>query len=433
MQALTAPAGGTPPLIDTESAFKKAVEEIVQGEESIAIDAERASGFRYSARAYLIQIFRRNGGLHLIDPIALAGSPFIATLNQLFFDTEVVIHASTQDLPCLRDFGLKPAQLFDTELGARIAGLERVGLAPLCESLLDISLAKEHSAVDWSTRPLLPEWLDYAALDVVVLVDLKDRIEAILSENSKLDFAHQDFAAILKAPEPRPKSDPWRKTSGMHLIKSRYELAIIRELWNIRDEIARQTDIAPGRLFSDAILVDVARYKPKSKSDFTSLPSVRFRIKNERLRERVDLWWEAIQKSYLIPESHWPDMRGRGDGATPPARIWKERFPLAHAHLTHARQALGDISQKLSIPVENLLTPELARRIAFDDGREIRHDFNSALIDRVVTRLRVDGARLWQIELCAEPLARALCEEKPLPPAKPENETSVVEASQPSG
>ena len=432
MQALTAPAGGTPPLIDTESAFKKAVEEIVQGEGSIAIDAERASGFRYSARAYLIQIFRRNGGLHLIDPIALAGSPFIATLNQLFSDTEVVIHASTQDLPCLRDFGLNPAQLFDTELGARIAGLGRVGLAPLCESLLDISLAKEHSAVDWSTRPLLPEWLDYAALDVVVLVDLKDRIESILSENSKLDFAHQDFAAILKAPEPRPKSDPWRKTSGMHLIKSRYELAIIRELWNIRDEIARQTDIAPGRLFSDAIVVDVARYKPKSKSDFTSLPSVRFRIKNERLRERVDLWWEAIQKSYLIPESQWPDMRGRGDGATPPARIWKERFPLAHAHLTHARQALGDISQKLSIPVENLLTPELARRIAFDDGREIRHDFNSALIDRVATRLRVDGARHWQIELCAEPLARALCEEKPLPPAKPENETSVVEASQPS-
>ena len=430
MQALTAPAGGTPPLIDTESAFGKAVEEIAQGEGSVAIDAERASGFRYSARAYLIQIFRRKGGLHLIDPIALAGSPSITSFNQLFSDTEVVIHASTQDLPCLRDFGLKPTKLFDTELGARIAGLERVGLAPLCESLLDISLAKEHSAVDWSTRPLLPEWLDYAALDVVVLLDLKDRIEAILYENSKLEFALQDFAAILQAPEPRPKSDPWRKTSGMHLIKSRYELAIIRELWKIRDEIARDSDIAPGRLFSDAIVVDVARFKPKSKSDFTSLPSVRFRIKNERLRERVDLWWEVIQKTYLIPESQWPEMRGRGDGATPPARIWKERFPLAHAHLTHARQALGDISQELSIPVENLLTPELARRIAFDDGREIRHDFNGALIDRVATRLRADGARQWQIELCAEPLARALCEERPLPPA--EKETPTEEESQPS-
>ena len=212
MQALTAPAGGTPPLIDTESAFGKAVEEIAQGEGSVAIDAERASGFRYSARAYLIQIFRRKGGLHLIDPIALAGSTSITSLNQLFSDIEVVIHASTQDLPCLRDFGLKPTKLFDTELGARIAGLERVGLAPLCESLLDISLAKAHSAVDWSTRPLLPEWLDYAALDVVVLLDLKDRIEAILYENSKLEFALQDFAAILQAPEPRPKSDPWRKT-----------------------------------------------------------------------------------------------------------------------------------------------------------------------------------------------------------------------------
>ena len=156
-------------------------------------------------------------------------------------------------------FRSKPTRLFDTELGARIAGLERVGLAPLCESLLDISLAKEHSAVDWSTRPLLPEWLDYAALDVVVLLDLKDRIEAILYENSKLEFALQDFAAILQAPEPGPKSDPWRKTSGMHLIKSRYELAIIRELWKIRDEIARDSDIAPGRLFSDAIVVEIGR------------------------------------------------------------------------------------------------------------------------------------------------------------------------------
>ena len=413
MLALTAPEDGTPPLIDDAAGLQIVLEQLAAGAGPIAIDAERASGFRYSARAYLIQIFRRGGGLHLIDPIALAGNPLIAQLGEILSRDEVVIHASTQDLPCLREFGINPKILFDTELGARIAGLERVGLAPLCESLLEISLAKEHSAVDWSIRPLLQEWLDYAALDVLVLLDLKDKVEMILKETSKLEYAREDFASILKAPPAKAKSDPWRRTSGMHLIKGRFELAIIRYLWTKRDQIAQQSDIAAGRLLSDSILVDIARYKPQSKSDFLSLPSVRARIKNERLKDRVDLWWDAIGESYQIPESDWPEMRGRGEGLPPP-RIWKERYPRAHAHLTHARHLLQEISQANSIPVENLLTPDLVRRVLFDEGREARHTLDSALIEKVSVQLREGGARKWQITLCAQSLALALTLNQPL-------------------
>jgi len=413
MLALTAPEDGTPPLIDDAAGLQIVLEQLAAGAGPIAIDAERASGFRYSARAYLIQIFRRGGGLHLIDPIALAGNPLIAQLGEILSRDEVVIHASTQDLPCLREFGINPKILFDTELGARIAGLERVGLAPLCESLLEISLAKEHSAVDWSIRPLLQEWLDYAALDVLVLLDLKDKVEMILKETSKLEYAREDFASILKAPPAKAKSDPWRRTSGMHLIKGRFELAIIRYLWTKRDQIAQQSDIAAGRLLSDSILVDIARYKPQSKSDFLSLPSVRARIKNERLRDRVDLWWDAIGESYQIPESDWPEMRGRGEGLPPP-RIWKEKYPRAHAHLTHARHLLQEISHANSIPVENLLTPDLVRRVLFDEGREARHTLDSALIEKVSVQLREGGAREWQITLCAQSLALALTLNQPL-------------------
>jgi ribonuclease D len=159
---LLTPRNGMPQLVETESDFEKTISALSKGSGDIAIDAERASGYRYSQRAYLIQIFRRGGGLHLIDPIPLANSRLWNEFNINFSKYEWVIHASTQDLPCLIGVGLKPNLLFDTELGARIAGCDRVGLGPLAESLLEIQLAKEHSAVDWSIRPLKAEWLTYA-------------------------------------------------------------------------------------------------------------------------------------------------------------------------------------------------------------------------------------------------------------------------------
>lgn len=197
---LLSPAAGTPEVIATDAALIDAISELRKGNGPFAVDAERASGFRYSARAYLIQIKRNGGGLHLIDPIPFGlAHPVIASLNDLLNTDEVILHASTQDLPCLREIGINPERLFDTELAGRIAGLPRVGLGPLLESLMGVSLAKEHSAADWSTRPLPHEWLTYAALDVELLVELRAAMHAILSTAGKLEWAEQEFAAILKS------------------------------------------------------------------------------------------------------------------------------------------------------------------------------------------------------------------------------------------
>ena len=139
---LLSPRHGTPEIVATESEYEKVISTLLKGEGPIAIDAERASGYRYSQRAYLIQIFRKGGGLHLIDPIPLKDSKLWQRFNDEFADIEWVIHASTQDLPCLIEVGLKPKQLFDTELGARIAGCPRVGLGALAESLLSFNLQR---------------------------------------------------------------------------------------------------------------------------------------------------------------------------------------------------------------------------------------------------------------------------------------------------
>ena len=420
------PEQGTPRLIADELALEQCILHLQKGNGPIAIDAERASGFRYSARAYLIQLYRRDGGLHLIDPIPLADSNQIAALNQLISSCETVIHASTQDLACLREFGIYPTILFDTELGARIAGCERVGLGSLCETLLEISLAKEHSAVDWSIRPLEQEWLDYAALDVAVLLDLRDRIHEMLLSQGKLKWALEDFAAILKAEPTKPRNEPWRRTSGMHEIKSRYQMTIIRELWIKRDEIAREIDLAPGRLLSDAVIISLAKSQVKSVDELMKLPEAKGRIRNEVQKSFVAIWLETFLKATQLREPDWPQLRAKSD-TLPPVKLWKVRYPLAHARLSHARAALIEIAQTLQLPVENLLTPETARKICFDNGQENIYSPSSQLLNKVETQLRLNGAREWQIEKSAYCLAQALLQTEPLVIPQAEEEETPQE------
>ena len=416
MRNLTAPEGGTPKVIENETDFSRALQELTGGTGPIAIDAERASGFKYSSRAYLIQLNRRNGGLHLLDPIALQNSPLIAKLSDLISQNESIIHASSQDLPCLREFGIHPKKLFDTELGARIAGFPKVGLAPLCENLLEISLAKEHSAVDWSIRPLRSEWLDYAALDVAVLIDLRDKVEAALRDSNKLAWAEEEFAASLEAELLKPRSEPWRRTSGMHQIRSRFELAIIRSLWQARDEIAKDIDLAPGRLLNDAVIIELARNKPKKREEFLNLPIVKMRIRNEIQISYIDRWLSVLNEAYRIPEENWPEMRARGD-SLPAPRIWREKFPIANAQLQHVRRSLAEISEKYSIPQENLLSPEILKRVIFNSGKEEVMSYSESQVSEIRSRLRELGARNWQVEMVADAVARAKSESLPPPVA----------------
>lgn len=418
MRALQVPDGGTPAVIENLSGLRAAIKNLESGNGPIAIDAERASGFRYSARAYLIQIFRREGRLHLIDPIAISSESgaddVIAELDSVISSTEVVIHASTQDLPCLREFGINPRMLFDTELGARIAGCPRVGLGSLCETLLEISLAKEHSAVDWSIRPLQQEWLDYAALDVAILVDLRDKVAELLENQGKLKWALQDFSAILQAPASPPRKEPWRRTSGMHQIKSRYQMAIVRELWTERDRIASDLDLAPGRLLSDAVISSMAKSRLKSLDELMKLPEAKARIRNDIQKKHLPLWFETYIRASNLKESDWPQLRSKSD-SLPPVKIWKVKFPLAYARIMHARLRLSEIANENSLPLENLLTPEVARTITFDNAHEREHRYSTALVAKVETQLRLNGAREWQIEKCADALAQSLCETEPPP------------------
>ena len=407
---LLQPTNGTPPVIDTESAFETALHELSQGTGPFAVDAERASGFRYSARAYLIQIKRNNGGLHLIDPIPFGpGHQLFKKLNTLLNSDEVILHASTQDLPCLRELGINPLQLFDTELAGRIAGLPRVGLGPLLESLMGVTLAKEHSAADWSARPLPHDWLTYAALDVELLVELRDRMYEILKASNKIDWALEEFASIVKAPPAPPRVDPWRRTSGMHKIKKRDQLAIIRALWNARDAIAAEQDIAPGKLLNDSAIVELAIVAPTTKREFEK--ALRPLGLRARWMENLKVWLDSVATAVELPEEQWPQMRTNTD-TLPPIKLWRDKFPDKYAPLSHARAAIEQLSLEKQIPVENLMTPELVRRICWAPPAGSTEELSPSLVE---DGLKALGARQWQIDLVAPILAAALLHKEPLP------------------
>jgi ribonuclease D len=408
---LLAPTAGTPAVIQTEESFKSALVELARGAGPFAVDAERASGYKYSARAYLIQIKRNSGGLHLIDPIAFGpGHQLFIELNDLLNTDEVILHASTQDLPCLRELGINPRLLFDTELGGRIAGLPRVGLGPLLEAHLGVSLAKEHSAVDWSVRPLPLDWLNYAALDVELLIELRNIIAQLLLDSKKLAWAEAEFAAILAAPPNPPRVDPWRRTSGMHKIRKRNQLAIIRSLWNARNQIAESLDVSPGKLLNDSAIIELAINPPANKRDFDKvLRPIGLRA---RWKENLETWLAAIAEAVALSENDYPEMRAAGD-SMPPTKIWKERFPEKYAPYTHARAAVEARALELDIPVENLISPDVIRKLVWKLSDDVAKDAIEL------------GARPWQVAEIAELVKAAMLEREPLvipeaPEAEPE-------------
>ena len=412
-------------LVENESSFEELIKQLSLGSGPIAIDAERASGYRYSQRAYLIQIYRKDGGLHLIDPIPLKDSKLWEKFNSQFSSCEWVIHASTQDLPCLIEVGLKPTLLFDTELGARIAGCERVGLGALAESLLELTLAKEHSAVDWSIRPLKPEWITYAALDVDILLDIRNAIENLLIEQKKLKWAQQDFTSILKSYKDykfsdTPKAERWRRTSGMHKVRDRLTMTIVRDLWLARDEIARQIDLAPGRVLGDLAIIELATLRPDNLEAVAKVISWRTKLESPPFHT----WLKVLNNALKTPLDQQPEFRIASE-SLPPIKIWKEKNPLGYARLTHARAGLIELSKQIQIPTENLVTPELVKKICWQQPPTSDSAYESFVI-KELTQL---GARQWQIEQVSPVIAATLGAIEPVVVVEPPTAESEAEAS----
>lgn len=391
---LTEPREGLPPLVRTSAALAEATERLAAGTGPVAVDAERASGFRYGHRAFLVQFRREGAGTVLIDPV---DCPDLSGIDAALADTEAVLHAAGQDLPCLTEIGYRPRQLFDTELAGRLLGYPRVGLGTLVEEVLGLVLEKTHSAADWSTRPLPDEWLRYAALDVEVLVELRDALAGQLAEQGKTSWAEQEFAAVLTAAPPAPRADPWRRTSGIHRVRTRRSLAIVRDLWLTRDEIAQRRDISPTRILPDAAIVEAARATPASLDELAKLPG----FTGRGAKRYGPDWLRAVRRAGLLPDDQLPESSAPPGDGPPPAHRWAERDPVAAKRLAAVRAAVAALADSGKLPTENLLAPDTVRRLSWQPPEPLSTEAIAAELERY-------GARPWQVQITAVPIAMAL-------------------------
>jgi ribonuclease D len=393
---LLTPRDGVPELAASAAEIARAAELLESGTGPFAVDAERASGFRYSNRAYLLQIRRAGAGTVLIDPVNHGGDPVstLAPVAEVLATDEWVLHAADQDLPCLAEIGMRPAKLYDTELAGRLAGYDRVNLAAMVQRLLGLQLMKGHGAADWSKRPLPHEWLNYAALDVEVLLELRHAIAAVLEEQGKTDWAAQEFEYLRTFEASPTRRDRWRRTSGIHKVRDPRTLAAVRELWQTRDHIARRRDIAPGRILPDSAIINAATTDPDTVEKLIALPV----FGGNRQRRSPQVWLDALARARTAdpPQSQEPS------NGPPPASRWARRKPEAAARREAARAGLAQLSQRVSVPAENIVSPDVVRRLMWD--WQPVEDIATAVDDF----LREALVRPWQRELVVPVLTEAL-------------------------
>ncbi|PLS30374.1 ribonuclease D [Bifidobacterium margollesii] len=418
---LKEPAAGVPDVIDTREEFDDMVDRFADAEGPLAADAERASGFRYGHEDWLIQFKREGAGIALVDPIALADQGVDwSSFNDAIGDDDWIIHDSLQDLPGFFAIGLQPRSLFDTEVAARLLGNTRFGLASVTAHYLGLVLAKEHSAADWSYRPLPRDWRNYAALDVEVLIELRVRLLSELRSQGKQGWAAEEFAYLLDqgSREHPAHPEPWRRVSHITALNNDLRgLAVVRSLWTARDECARRLDIAPSLLLSDAAIIEAAQRKPRNIRMFRSIRSLNERVRmhtgseQDKMFERYapiqrsvrpTVWRDAIIEALTLPSSQLPKTapQSAGENANAPRsmKYWKEHHPDRYSRLQNARRVIAQIGEDTHTPIEMIVKPKTLRNLCWQDP----------LPDDIAGYLTGQGARDWQISLVAESLGRVM-------------------------
>ncbi|MEL4358407.1 MULTISPECIES: HRDC domain-containing protein [unclassified Luteococcus] len=398
LPVLDEPADGLPAVVDTPEALAAMTDSLAAGTGPLAVDAERAQGFRYSNKSYLFQFRRAGSGTHILDPTAFedaSGAADLSGLGEALADAEWIIHAATQDLPCLVQARMVPRAIFDTELAGRLLGLPRVGLGPMIEQFFGLRLLKEHSAADWSRRPLPDEWVNYAALDVELLVELRERMADELQRAGKHEWARQEFAHLVAhcTDEQPVRVDRWRRTNGMHQVRSALGLAVVRELWTARDELAAKLDKAPGRLVQDAAICELAARAASTKPAHVPTKDELRQVngfKRRTARQYENNWLAALERVAALSPKQLPPLRVSPDGPPPP-RNWERRHPEAFARWNRIRPATQQLAATLGLPPENLVSPDVLRRITFEPPEPLT-------ADAVEARLVELGSRPWQRE-----------------------------------
>jgi ribonuclease D len=283
----------------------------LRGEPLLAMDTEAASFHRYLDRVYLLQVSSR-GETAVVDPLATGG---LEPIGALLADPEIeiVFHDADYDLRLLhREYGFTSRNLFDTRIAAQLLNEPGIGLAALLEKYLHVRLDKRFQRADWSARPLSPEMLAYAAADTHYLLQLRDILRDRLIERGRLAWAQEEFALLeeIRPADPEQTEPGWLRLKGAKALRGR-ELAILRELWQWREDAARRADRATFRILNSEPMLAMAKSPPTELSALRAIPGVSADQAERRGRDLLG----AVKRGLELPEEELPRL------IRPPRRV----------------------------------------------------------------------------------------------------------------
>lgn len=382
-ETLYRPRLGSVPLTDNQQQYRECLREYSNPGQYVAFDTERASGIRYLDKAYLIQAKGQNAPLVLLDPLVLDD---LSDLSEACKNSTWVLHAAKEDLECMEWAGLVAPHLFDTQIAAKLLGYEHVGLGAVTEEVLGVKLAKNHTRENWSLRPLKQSWLDYAALDVEYLVELALALKERLEAAGRLPWAQQEFSYTLTNYHRPRSSEPWRHIKGAGKARSPRQLGLLRELFNRRDEIARDADLAPHRVLPNRDLIDLVLQPPRSYQELSQRPF----MKRRQLRRHARLWWQAIKKVRNLEKDLLPKRQSARKLHEITSLATWEKIDSSRAELYRLlKEDVSTWAQENQVWTECALSPSAIRQVAAYWEKS----------DDTATLLEAATARSWQKEI----------------------------------
>ena len=367
--------------IDTPEALEHTVARL-RGTALLGADTEAAGYHRYFDRLSLVQLSAGSDN-YLIDPLAVD----IAPLREIFADpgVEKVFHDADYDLRILdRDAGISIAGIFDTQIAAAFLGERALGLGSVVEKYLGIKLPKEHQRADWAERPLSEGMKEYAAADTAHLSALRDRLRAELEARGRLHWAEEEFRRREQTrwSEPDDTREAFLRMKGARDLPPR-GLAILRELHEWREGVAKERDQATFRILNNQALLEMSAQPPRTMAELKGVTGVSEGMAGRRGRDIL----AAVQRGLDVPEDQLPRF--------PRAPRWERDLDL-EARVDALKDARNRRAQELDLDGGFLMSRALLEEVA--RARPATHDALTA----------VQGVRRWQVEALGDALLRAL-------------------------
>jgi ribonuclease D len=263
-------------LIETRTDLDALAHDLL-GEGTLAFDTEADSFYHYYDKTCLVQVATRRQ-IYLIDPLAFGGPGELAPLAPIFASPDIrkIFHAAEYDIFVLkRDCSFRFANLFDTMISAQLLGYSSVGLAGIVKRHFDVDLPKDEQRSDWSKRPLTAKQLNYAAADVLYLIPLVEKLKKELRKARRLDWAEEEFEALAQREWPEREFDElgYLRIKGARRLEPR-GLSVLRELYLLRDQRAREIDRPPFKVLGNRTLLEIAERRPTRLSDLARIKGI---------------------------------------------------------------------------------------------------------------------------------------------------------------